>query len=141
MRVERIFGIEGVDEAAWRALEPPDFPFFDFEFLCALERSDSIGGASGWSPIYLVCKDEGRVLGALCLYLKTNSYGEYIFDWGWARAYREHGLSYYPKLVAAVPFTPATGPKILVQPDVEDREAVARALLDAARRLADEWDV
>src|ERR671938_789338 len=117
MRVERSFGIEGVDEAAWRALEPPDFPFFDFEFLCALERSSSIGGASGWSPVYLVCKDEGRVLGALCLYLKTNSYGEYIFDWGWAEAYRQHGLSYYPKLVAAVPFTPATGPKLLVRPD------------------------
>ncbi|MDQ5814500.1 MAG: GNAT family N-acetyltransferase, partial [Actinomycetota bacterium] len=141
MRVERLSGIEQVDAAAWRALEPPDFPFFDFGFLRALERSGSIGGASGWSPVYLVCEEGGRLLGALPLYLKTNSYGEYIFDWGWAQAYREHGLSYYPKLVAAVPFTPATGPKILVQPDVEDRGAVARALLDAARRLADEWDV
>src|SRR5919107_295874 len=141
MRVERLSGIEQVDAAAWRALEPPDFPFFDFGFLRALERSGSIGGASGWSPVYLVCEEGGRLLGALPLYLKTNSYGEYIFDWGWAQAYREHGLSYYPKLVAAVPFTPATGPKILVQPDVEDRGAVARALLDAARRLADECDV
>jgi uncharacterized protein len=141
MRVGRLSGIEQVDVAAWRALEPPDFPFFDFGFLRALERSGSIGGASGWSPVYLVCEEGGRLLGALPLYLKTNSYGEYIFDWGWAQAYREHGFSYYPKLVAAVPFTPATGPKILVQPDVEDRGAVARALLDAARRLADEWDV
>jgi predicted N-acyltransferase len=82
----------------------------------------------------------GRVLGALCLYLKTNSYGEYIFDWGWAQAYREHGLPYYPKLVAAVPFTPATGPKLLVRPDV-DRAAVMRALLDAARKLGDELGV
>ena len=86
MKVERLFSIEGVDEVAWRALEPPDFPFFDFEFLRALERSGSIGGASGWSPIYIVCKDKGRILGTLCLYLKTNSYGEYIFDWGWAQA-------------------------------------------------------
>src|SRR5919199_3049618 len=140
MRVERLLSIEHVDEAAWRALESQDFPFFDFEFLRALERSGSIGGASGWSPVYLVCKDEGRVLGALCLYLKTNSYGEYIFDWGWARAYRDHGLPYYPKLVAAVPFTPATGPKLLVRPDA-DRAAVARALLDAARKLGDERDV
>src|SRR5919199_5822170 len=140
MQVERIFGIEGMDEASWRVLEPPDFPFFDFEFLRALERSGSIGGASGWSPVYLVCKDEGRVLGALCLYLKTDSYGEYIFDWEWARAYREHGLPYYPKLVAAVPFTPATGPKLLVRPDA-DRAAVTRALLDAARRLGDERGV
>jgi uncharacterized protein len=143
MRVERLLGIEHVDEAAWRALEPPNFPFFDIEFLRALERSGSIDGASGWSPVYLVCRDEERVLGALCLYLKTDSYGEYIFDWEWARAYREHELSYYPKLVAAVPFTPATGPKLLVRPDVvgEARAAVTRALLDAARELGDECRV
>jgi predicted N-acyltransferase len=143
MRVERLFSIEHADEAAWRALEPQDFPFFDFEFLRALERSGSVGGASGWSPGYLICKDEGRTLGALCLYLKTDSYGEYIFDWEWARAYREHGLPYYPKLVAAVPFTPATGPKLLVRPDADEagRAAVTRALLDAAQRLGDEHRV
>lgn len=140
IRAERIFSIERVNEAAWRSLEPPDFPFFDFEFLRALERSGSVGDASGWAPVYLVCKDEGRVLGALCLYLKTNSYGEYIFDWGWARAYQEHGLSYYPKLVAAVPYTPATGPKLLVCPDA-NRAVVTRALLDAALKLGDEHRV
>ena len=140
MRVERLLSIEYVDEAAWRALESQDFPFFDFEFLRALERSGSVGGASGWTPVYLVCKDEGRTLGALCLYLKTDSYGEYIFDWEWARAYQEHGLPYYPKLVVAVPFTPATGPKLLVRPDAGEvgRAAVTRALLDATRRLGDE---
>jgi uncharacterized protein len=142
MRVERIGGIG--HEAAWRALEPPDFPFFDFEFLRALERSGSIGPGSGWEPAYLVCRDAGGdLLGALCLYLKTDSYGEYIFDWEWARAYREHGLPYYPKLVAAVPFTPATGPKLLVRPDVtgEARAVVTRALFDAARELGDELRV
>jgi predicted N-acyltransferase len=138
MRIEQIYSIEHTDEAAWRALEPPDFPFFDYEFLGALERSGSIGGVSGWSPVYLVCKDAmGRVLGALCLYLKTHSYGEYIFDWEWAHAYRQHGLPYYPKLVAAVPFTPATGPRLLLRPDA-DRAAVNNALLDAARRLGEE---
>jgi uncharacterized protein len=138
MQVEWLSGIESVDDlAGWRALEPPDFPFFDFEFLRALERSGSIGDGSGWSPVYLVCKDHsGCLLGALCTYLKTHSYGEYIFDWEWAHAYRQHGLSYYPKLVAAVPFTPATGPKLLVRPDA-DRGAVTRALLDAARRLGE----
>src|SRR5215210_2159615 len=143
MQVERLFSIEHAGEAAWRALEPQAFPFFDFEFLRALERSGSVGGASGWSPVYLVCKDEGRTLGALCLYLKTDSYGEYIFDWDWARAYREHGLPYYPKLVAAVPFTPATGPKLLVRPDVAgtERVAVTRALLDAASDLGEELGI
>lgn len=143
MRVEQLFSIEHAGEMAWRALEPQDFPFFDFEFLRALERSNSIGGASGWSPVYLICKDQERTLGALCLYLKTDSYGEYIFDWEWARAYREYGLPYYPKLVAAVPFTPATGPKLLVRPDVNNgaRVAVTRALFDGARRLGDERGV
>src|ERR671913_2585838 len=146
MRVERLPGIERVDEAAWRALEPRDFPFFDLEFLRALERSGSIGGASGWSPVYLVCSDEqdgGGVLGALCLYLKTDSYGEYIFDWEWERAYEQYGLSYYPKLVAAVPFTPATGPKLLLCPDVDvtTRARVAKALLEAAEDLGTEYGV
>ncbi|HET7481103.1 MAG TPA: GNAT family N-acetyltransferase [Rubrobacteraceae bacterium] len=143
MRVERVFSVEDVDETAWRALEPPDFPFFDLEFLRALERSGSIGGKSGWSPVYLVCEDEGRVLGALCLYIKTDSYGEYIFDWEWARAYGEHGLPYYPKLVSAVPFTPATGPKLLVRSDASEAEraAVVGALMDSAGRLGDECRV
>src|SRR5215208_2990410 len=136
MRVGQHTSIKRVGEAAWRALEPPDFPFFDFEFLLALERSRSVGRRTGWSPVYLICEDRGRVLGAMPLYLKTDSYGEYVFDWAWANAYHEHGLSYYPKLVSAVPFTPATGPKLLVRPDA-DRAAVTSALLDAARELGD----
>jgi uncharacterized protein len=141
MHVERFSGIGRVSEAAWREIEPPDFPFFDLAFLRALERSGSVGGASGWEPVYLLCKDGGRLLGALPLYLKSDSYGEYVFDWEWAHAYREHGLPYYPKLVAAVPFTPATGPKLLVRQDEAGRAEVTRALLDAAGELADELGV
>jgi uncharacterized protein len=143
MRVERLRGIEDVDRETWRGLEPPEFPFFDFEFLRALERSGSIGRRSGWMPVYLVCKAGAHVLGALCLYLKTDSYGEYIFDWEWARAYQQYGLSYYPKLVAAVPFTPATGPKLLLRcdTDVATRSKVARALLEAAENLGTEYGV
>ena len=143
MRVERLRGIEEVDREMWRTLEPPEFPFFDFEFLRALEHSGSIGRRSGWSPAYLVCKEGARVLGALCLYLKTDSYGEYIFDWEWARAYQQYGLSYYPKLVAAVPFTPATGPKLLLPPDVDvtTRARVTNALLEAAEDLGTEYRV
>jgi predicted N-acyltransferase len=137
MRVERLRGIEDVEREAWRGVEPAGFPFFDYEFLRALERSGSIGRRSGWSPAYLVCKEGGRLLGALCLYLKTDSYGEYIFDWEWAHAFRQYGLSYYPKLVAAVPFTPATGHKLLVRREVDSATAsrVTKALLDAADEL------
>src|SRR3712207_7434977 len=131
MYVERLSGIGQVDEAAWRALEPPSFPFFDYEFLRALERSGSIGGASGWAPTYLVCRDAGCVLGALPLYLKTDSYGEYIFDWEWAEAYRQHGLPYYPKLVSAVPFTPATGRSEEHTSELQSRQyLVCRLLLE-----------
>jgi uncharacterized protein len=143
MRVQRLRGIEDVGRETWRTLEPPEFPFFDFEFLRALERSGSIGRRSGWSPAYLVSKNGADVLGALLLYLKTDSYGEYIFDWEWARAYRQYGLSYYPKLVAAVPFTPATGPKLLVKPDLDvaTRTRVTKALLEAADDLGTEYSV
>ena len=141
MSVDLLSSIDHVDEASWRELEPPDFPFFDFEFLRALESSRCVGDATGWSPVYLVYRDDlGRMLGALCLYLKTDSYGEYIFDWEWARAYQRHGLPYYPKLVAAVPFTPATGPKLLVNRCLSEpgRRTVTRALLAAAQRLGGE---
>jgi uncharacterized protein len=143
MWVGRLGGIEDVDRELWRDLEPPEFPFFDFEFLRSLERSGSIGRHSGWSPAYLVCKEGGRVLGAFCVYLKTDSYGEYIFDWEWARAYQQYGLDYYPKLVAAVPFTPATGPKLLLRPDVDlpTRARVAKALLEAAEEMGTEYRV
>ena len=140
MRVERVSSIRRVDEAEWRNLEPPDFPFFDYEFLIALERSHSVGRRSGWSPVYLICEEDEHVLGALPLYLKTDSYGEYVFDWAWANAFHEHGMPYYPKLVSAVPFTPATGPKLLVRPGA-DQDPVAKALLDAAQKLADESGV
>lgn len=143
MRVERLHSIEDVGASAWRAVEPPNFPFFDFEFLRALERSGSVGAGSGWSPVYLACWDGGHLVGALPLYLKTDSYGEYIFDWEWANAHHEHGIPYYPKLVSAVPFTPATGPKLLVRSDVSDAEraAIENALFDAVRALGDEFRV
>lgn len=140
VRVESVGAVSGVEREAWRALEPPAFPFFDHDFLLALERSGSVGRRSGWSPVYLACEAGGRLVGALPLYLKTDSYGEYVFDWEWAHAYREHGLPYYPKLVAAAPFTPATGPKLLVRPEA-DRKAVVGALLDALEELGDELGI
>jgi predicted N-acyltransferase len=141
LRVEQLSGIERIAPREWRALEPPNFPFFDHEFLCALERSGSVGPGSGWTPAHLVCRRAGRLAGALPLYLKTDSFGEYIFDWDWAEAYHQHGLPYYPKLVSAAPFTPATGPKLLLDPHLDSgaaRAEVRRALLDAARSLVEE---
>lgn len=141
MRVECVSNIEAVGAEAWRSVETPDFPFFDYEFLRALENSGSVGPGSGWSPVHLVCRDGERLVGALPLYLKTDSYGEYIFDWEWANAHHQHGIPYYPKLVSAVPFTPATGPKILVRSDADsvERQRVEDALFDEVRSLGEEY--
>lgn len=96
-------------------------PFVRHAFLNALEESGSVSAETGWHPQHLVVNgDDGRIAACLPLYLKSHSYGEYIFDWGWAEAYERAGGSYYPKLQSAVPFTPATGPRMLVRNDTTD---------------------
>ncbi len=95
-------------------IQPPDNPFLEYEFLYALEESESIGLGTGWDPRYIVLFDEGKIIASLTFFIKTDSYGEYIFDWEWARAYYDAGLSYYPKAVVGVPFTPTNGQKIIV---------------------------
>lgn len=100
-------------EAEWNSLPAQDFVFSDHRFFCALERGRCLGRRTGWFPRIYACRDDGRLVGALPVFDKTNSYGEYIFDWAWANAADQIGFEYYPKRVVAVPFTPATGPKIL----------------------------
>jgi len=95
-------------------------------FLEALEASGSVGPGSGWQPLFLLAWRGEALAGALPLWQKTHSYGEYVFDWAWARAYQQHGVPYYPKLLGAIPFTPATGPRLLTR----DR-AAAQLLLSA----------
>ncbi len=90
---------------------------------------------TGWTPAHVVAEESGRLVGAMPLYRKDHSWGEFVFDFAWARAYEQHGLPYYPKLVAAVPFTPASGPRLLLHPDA-DAEVVRTALLTAAREHA-----
>lgn len=107
--------IDDISEAQWKLVEPLNFPFASYAFLKSLEKSGSVGERTGWLPFYLSEWDGKELLGVMILFAKTNSYGEYIFDWAWANAYVNSGLDYYPKFVAAIPFTPATGPKILLQ--------------------------
>src|SRR5690606_26701375 len=115
-----------------------EHPFLRHEFLHALERTGCVGADSGWEPCHLVLRESpgGPLLGAVPLYRKHHSYGEYVFDWAWADAYARHGRPYYPKLVAAVPFTPATGPRLLTAPEA-DRARVARRLIDGALEQAE----
>jgi predicted N-acyltransferase len=131
--------IEEVSPDGWNALDLRGRPFLRHEFLRAAERSGSVVPETGWTPAHVVAERDGTLVGAVPLYVKSHSWGEFVFDFAWARAYEQHGLAYYPKLVAACPFTPATGPRLLVRPG-EDTAAVRVALLDTAERLMRDMD-
>jgi predicted N-acyltransferase len=134
LSIQRQSSILGVDSDAWNRLAG-DNPFLRHEFLAALERSSCVGKRTAWRPAHVTVIDAGGQLhGALPLYLKFDSRGEFVFDWSWADAYERAGLRYYPKLVASVPFTPATGERLLVRGE-SDFGAVAGLLLDALRDL------
>jgi uncharacterized protein len=129
--------LKEIPAAAWDACAGSDNPFLSHAFLEALESSGSATGETGWLPQHLALESaDGRLLGAVPLYLKSHSYGEYIFDWGWASAYERAGGRYYPKLQCAVPFTPVTGPRLLLHPDAEDAVAdtLVAAMVELARR-------
>ena len=128
----RVGGSVGAFEAAeWNALAGADNPFVSHEFLTALEDSGSVGPGTGWQPTPLVISaDGGPLLAAMPAYLKGHSQGEYVFDHSWADAYEHAGGSYYPKLQIAAPFTPATGPRLLLSDP-----AYAAPLLAAAEQL------
>jgi uncharacterized protein len=122
--------------SAWnKLLEQQDAPspFMRHEYLAALHASGSAVADTGWAPAWLAMEQGSELLGAAPLYLKTHSYGEYVFDWAWADAYHRHGLEYYPKLLGAVPFTPVPGTRLLAR-DAECRVMMLQGLLQFARK-------
>jgi len=120
---------------SWNRLIGDAFPFAEYDYLLALEEGHCVGIEPGWEPRYLTLW-EGEQLQAACyLYRKTNSNGEYIFDWDWANAYQRYGQRYFPKLTSAVPFTPATGPKLLVAADASNPRELQQQLLTSALEL------
>jgi predicted N-acyltransferase len=134
--------ISAIKPDAWNHLLGDKNPFLRHEFLLALEESGAATRETGWSPCHLACEsDTGELLGALPLYLKNNSYGEFVFDFSWAAAYDQAGLNYYPKLVSAVPFTPVTGPRLLVKPGTPDASNIRNSLIAGALNLATETEV
>ncbi len=136
MRIEIAPGLASVPVADWNSLRGTEYPFLRHEFLLALEETGCVGGDSDWDPCHLLLRDEaGRLAGAMPLYRKTSSYGEFVFDWAWADAYRRAGLRYFPKLVSAIPFTPATSPRLLFAAHARPG-TVAAALLAGATELA-----
>ena len=122
---------------AWNALlaaQRSSTPFVHHEYLAALHASGSAVPATGWAPRFVVVERAGELVGGCALYLKSHSYGEYVFDWAWADAYRRAGLAYYPKLLGAVPFTPVPGTRLLARDDAV-RRVLVRGIAELATRM------
>jgi predicted N-acyltransferase len=125
--VSIVDSLGGVDAAEWNALAGAQ-PFVRHEFLSALIETGCACARTGWAPQFVLARRAGALVGAMPLFAKSHSYGEYVFDWAWAEAHERHGIDYYPKLLSAVPFTPVRGPRLLgKEPGL---------LLDAALELA-----
>ncbi len=139
MHIEIRHSLSHVDRAQWNALTARlANPFVSHEFLCGLEACGCVGHPTGWSANHVLGysdRSRSHLVGAIPMYTKFHSYGEYVFDWAWADAYQRAGLEYYPKLVVAVPFTPVAGPRILFS-DTRVRDALVDYTLDYAEREA-----
>jgi predicted N-acyltransferase len=134
-----IDGMTAVAPDVWDALANPHDarvnPFMSHAFLLSLEESGSATARTGWQPAHVLVEQAGKTIAAAPMYMKSHSYGEYVFDHGWAEAFERAGGAYYPKLQVSVPFTPATGPRLLTGGDVEAREMLAHAMMAVAERL------
>ena len=140
LQARTVTSLDEVAPAAWDALEQRGVPFLRHAFLAAAEHSGSVCPDTGWQPLHLLLEDGRALVGAMPLYLKGHSWGEFVFDFSWAEAYARHGLAYHPKLVSCTPFTPATGPRVLVAPG-QDPIAVRRAAAEALKALVQAQDL
>jgi hypothetical protein len=132
---EFLGSLDAVTSADWNAVAGTDYPFLRHEFLHGLELTGCTLAETGWQPCHLVLRDDAGLLAVMPTYLKSHSYGEYVFDWSWADAWQRSGLDYYPKLVSAIPFTPATGPRLSIRQGA-DIGTTWNAALEAIRQFA-----
>jgi predicted N-acyltransferase len=128
--------ISDVDEVNWNALlEPESGPFVKYAFLDALEKTSCVGTNTGWQIAHLLIENQhSELVGAMPLYLKNHSYGEFVFDWAWAQAYEQNNMSYYPKALSAIPFTPVRGPRVLALATA-NKTAVQEMLITGLKEL------
>ncbi len=132
MKIEVVASVSDVDVAQWDALTDGS-PLLSHTFLSALENTRCVGQGTGWQPYPLLVWNEDKLVGAMPLYIKSHSYGEYVFDWSWAEAYERNGIAYYPKLLSAIPFTPITGARLL-STDSTVQKLMAQTLLELVER-------
>ncbi|MDC0214703.1 GNAT family N-acetyltransferase [Gammaproteobacteria bacterium] len=139
--VKILHGIHEIEATKWdscASASPPYNPFLSHKFLLALEQSKSVAPECGWQPFHLLVENADQLIGVVPMYLKSHSQGEYVFDYGWADAWQRAGGQYYPKLQSSVPFTPATGPRLLA---LNPNEENLNLLLNAAIEVAQETKV
>lgn len=132
MEIRIVDTLADISPDAWDALVG-NLPHLSHAFISALHESKCVSESSGWVPLFPTIWREDRMEGAMILYLKTHSWGEYVFDWSWAEAYRRHGIPYYPKLVSCIPFTPISGPRIFAK-SREDKHILLRTSMELASR-------
>jgi len=131
--------IDAVSADQWQALVSTDNPFVSYDYLQTLETSGATGPHTGWLPHYLIARDSNHQLrAAVPLFIKDDSWGEFVFDFAWADAYHRHGVPYYPKLVTAVPYTPVPGPRFFCRP--HERDTLLPLLIDAIQAEAEKLE-
>jgi predicted N-acyltransferase len=134
-QLEIIHSLAEIPASEWNALLPKDAgPFLNHAFLSTLEETICVGGKTGWQIAHLGLKDHDKLIGAMPLYLKQHSYGEFVFDWSWAQAYEQQGLQYFPKALCAIPFTPVQGSRILSAPGL-DRQQIESTLIAGLKSI------
>lgn len=136
MKIELASSLSNIDKNQWNKLNICNHPFTSYEFLNALETSNSVSTKTGWTPKHILVKNAANhLIGASPNYLKMHSYGEYIFDHSWANAFENAGGQYYPKLLSAIPFTPATGPRILLSPQKKSNDEIFKLIICTYEQL------
>ena len=135
LSAEFITSLAQIPATIWNNVSGTDYPFLRHEFLYGLEKTACTTSETGWQPCHLILRQGADLAAIMPLYLKSHSYGEYVFDWSWADAWRQSGLDYYPKLVTAIPFTPCTGPRLCTAPGM-DADHCLRAAFSAVKLLA-----
>ncbi|MDC0217123.1 GNAT family N-acetyltransferase [Pelagibacteraceae bacterium] len=137
-----IDSLKKIKKVEWNACVDSDHPFIQYEFLFALEESESACSQTGWKPYHYIERNDDNDIIAICpLYLKSHSYGEYIFDHAWADAYHRHGLNYYPKLQSAIPFTPVTGERIFISKKIKNKKDKIKEIINNIIREAKKINV
>lgn len=140
LTAEFLTSLDQIPAAQWDSVAKTDYPFLRHAFLYGLEKTECTTADTGWQPCHLLLRKGDELAAVMPLYLKSHSYGEYVFDWSWADAWRQSGLEYYPKLLTAIPFTPATGPRLCTASFVDENECL-HAAIAAIRNLATQRNI